>query len=43
MDEDEEFYPQIASLDVLEQSLRESIAHWKDLNKQKLSKGEAVE
>ena len=43
MDEDEEFYPPIASADVLEQSIRESVAHWKDLNKQKLREGEAVQ
>jgi hypothetical protein len=28
MDEDEDFYPAIASADVLEQSIRESVAHW---------------
>jgi hypothetical protein len=43
LDEDEEFYPPIASADVLEQSIRESVAHWKDLNKQKLREGEAVQ
>jgi len=43
MDEDEEFYPPIASTDVFEQSIRESVAHWKDLNKQKLREGEAVQ
>ena len=43
MDEDEDFYPAIASADVLEQSIRESVAHWKDLNKQKLREGEAVQ
>jgi hypothetical protein len=43
MDEDEDFYPATASADVLEQSIRESVAHWKDLNKQKLREGEAVQ
>lgn len=42
MDEDDEFYPAVDATQALEQSLRESVAHWKDLNKQKLRDGEAA-
>lgn len=41
MDQEDEFYPPI---DVrLEESIRESVAHWKTINKQQLKNGEAVE
>jgi hypothetical protein len=43
IDDEEEFYPAIESQKVLEQSIRESVAHWKDISKQQYQNGEAVD